>query len=263
VLVPQSHGAVTELRMATGFLGRGMYWVSAFQVEGLLVDAGPPHTARQLRAWLHEHPIQAALLTHHHEDHVGGAQALPCVPLAPPTSLARLARPPRTQLFRQIIWGRSRPVEAGPISGDAQVGGLRVRVIPTPGHSDDHVAYLFPDRGWLFTGDLFVHERVRYAQGDENVPRALQSLRRVLTFEFDDLYCAHGGRIHQPQQALLRKIEFLEEVRERAVELRQAGLAPDRIARRVFGRLGPWHYVTGGWFSEVNLIRSLLEDDAG
>ena len=30
-----------------------------------------------------------------------------------------------------------------------------------------------------------------------------------------------------------------------------------------FGRLGAWHFVTGGWFSEVNLVRSLLEDDAG
>jgi len=263
VLIPRSHGAVTELRMATGFLGRGLYWVSAFHVEGLLVDAGLPRTARELRDWLNAHPIRAALLTHYHEDHVGGAYILPIAPLAPPASLDRLARPPRTQLFRQAAWGRARPVQAVPIAADTVVAGLHIQAIPTPGHSDDHVAYLLPQRGWLFTGDLFVHERVRYAQGDENVPRSIESMRRVLKLDFDEMYCAHGGRILQPHQALRRKVEFLEEVQARALALQEDGASAGQIARRVFGRLGAWHTITGGWFSEVNLIRSLLEDHAG
>ncbi len=263
MLVPRPHGAVTELRMATGLLGRGLYWVSAFQADDLLIDAGPPRTARELRRWLEAHPIRAALLTHSHEDHVGGAHALPLAALAPSASLARLARPPRTQAFRRIVWGRARPVRAEPLNGEVQLGRLRVQVIPTPGHSDDHVAFLIPERGWLFTGDLFVHERVRYAQGDENVPQALESLRRVLALEFDDLYCGHGGRIEQPKEALRRKIDFLESVHARAAELSETGLSPHQIARRVFGHLGKWHCVTGGWFSEVNLIRSLLEDHDG
>ena len=77
------HGLVTELRMATNFFGRGMVWASAFYVDGVLVDAGPPRTAPALAEWLRNHPLKIAVNTHAHEDHVGGDYLLPVTPLAP------------------------------------------------------------------------------------------------------------------------------------------------------------------------------------
>lgn len=263
MLITRSHGPVTEIRMATGFLGRGLYWVSVFYFQGILVDAGPPHTAGELRRWLNRHPLTGVLLTHHHEDHCGGAFALPIRTFAPQASLERLAHPGRTQLARQWVWGRARAVQAAPLPRRMEIAGQTVEAIPTPGHSDDHVALLFPDQGRIFSGDLYVHPRVRYAQGDENVPQAIQSLRKVASLDFAELYCAHAGRVDDPKAALQRKIDFLEDVRGRALELSRQGMGPEAIARQIFGRLGTWQRLTEGWFSEANLIRSLLEDNGG
>ena len=258
------HGLVTELRMATSFFGRGMVWASAFHVDGVLVDAGPPRTAPALAEWLRNHPLKIAVNTHAHEDHVGGDYLLPVTPLAPAASLERLAHPPRIQPFRHLAWGRARPVAAQPLGPSVEAGSLHFEVLPTPGHSDDHVVFVEPEHGWAFTGDLFVSDRIHYAQADEDVLEAMGSMRRALEADFEEIYCGHAGRVPDGKNALRRKIQFLEDVRGRALRLREQGLDEAAIARQVFGRLGNWHWITGGWFSEVNLIHQLLGDgDAG
>jgi glyoxylase-like metal-dependent hydrolase (beta-lactamase superfamily II) len=50
-------------------------------------------------------------------------------------------------------------------------------VIPTPGHSEDHICLFEPNEGWLFSGDLFISERVKYMREDENVYSLLDSLK--------------------------------------------------------------------------------------
>lgn len=252
------HGLVTELRFATSYFGRGMYWASAFYVDGLLVDSGPPHTAPELAAWLRDLPLKMAVNTHAHEDHVGGDHVLPLTPLAPAASLERLAHPPRIQPFRHLAWGRAKPVTALPLGSVVDAGSLRLEVLPTPGHSDDHVILVESQRGWAFTGDLFVSDRIRYAQADEDVLQALGSMRKALEADFDEIYCGHAGRVPDGKNALRRKIQFLEDLRGRALRLREQGMGEVAIARQVFGRLGTWHWITGGWFSEVNLIHQLL-----
>jgi glyoxylase-like metal-dependent hydrolase (beta-lactamase superfamily II) len=259
-------GPVTELRMSAGFFGRGLYWVSAFHVGGLLVDAGSPRTQRDLVRWAAGQRVEAVLNTHHHEDHVGGDAALAALGaevLAPEASLARLANPPPIQLFRRIVWGRPAPFHAGPLSPHMERGGLAFRVIATPGHSDDHVALLVPETGWLFTGDAFVHERIRYAQADEDVSQALKSLRSLLTHEFGEVFCGHAGYVREGREAIRRKVAHLEAVQQEARRLGDEGFDDMAIARRIFGPLGNWHWITRGWFSEVNLVRQLRHGPDG
>ena len=71
------HGPITRLRMARTLFGRPGYEVSAWAYGGLLIDSGPPTSAGQLVEWCRAHPaVRKVVLTHHHEDHVGGAAAL-------------------------------------------------------------------------------------------------------------------------------------------------------------------------------------------
>ncbi len=256
----RSRGPVTELRMSAGFLGRGLHWVSAFSLGDVLIDSGAPRTRRDLAEWARSRPPALVLNTHHHEDHVGGDAALAALGaavLAPEASLGRLAQPPRIQLFRQVVWGRPASLCALPLAPRIEAGEHVFEVIPAPGHSDDHVVFLVPANGWLFTGDVFVHERIRYAQADEDASQTLRSLRDLLSVDFEEIYCGHAGRIRRGKDAIRRKVAHLEEVQARARQLAGEGLDDRAIARRIFGRLGRWHWITGGWFSEVNLVRQL------
>jgi hydroxyacylglutathione hydrolase len=55
------------------------------------------------------------------------------------------------------------------VTGDVEAGALRVRALPTPGHADDHVAFLVDDTV-CFTGDVLFRGSV--GGGNHDVVRA-------------------------------------------------------------------------------------------
>jgi glyoxylase-like metal-dependent hydrolase (beta-lactamase superfamily II) len=86
VFHPIPHGDLTRIRMAPTFLGRPVREVSAYAFADLLIDTGPPTTAARLTAWCRGGPVRRVLLTHHHEDHIGGAA------VGGPVSISRSAK---------------------------------------------------------------------------------------------------------------------------------------------------------------------------
>src|SRR5688500_2777867 len=99
--------------MAPPVLGRPLCPAAADADAGLPIHRGPPPTARQLVGWCRAHPeIKRVVLTHHHEDHVGGAAALQKelgLPVsAPATAVAILAGGLRMPPYRKAVWGTPR-----------------------------------------------------------------------------------------------------------------------------------------------------------
>lgn len=90
------------------------------------------------RGW----PLTHLLLTHHHADHVQGAQTLK-------------ARFPRMKVIGAAKDAyRLPPLDRAVSEGDiVDVGEARARVIETPGHTLGHIAYHFDDDDILFVGD--------------------------------------------------------------------------------------------------------------
>lgn len=134
----------------------------------------------------------------------------------------------------------------------------RFEVIPTPGHSDDHVCFFEPHQRWLFSGDLFIHERARYLRVDEDVHQILASLRRVLALRPSLLACSHAGFIEDGYAAIERKIAYWETLLMQARALREAGLSVPQVTERLLGPEGLATRVSRGHFSKQNLVRSLL-----
>ena len=260
---PIPQGPLTRLRMASTFLGRPVYEVSAYAFADLLIDSGPPQAAARLVEWCRGQPVRRVILTHHHEDHVGGAAALQeelGLPIfAPASAVPILAEGLRMPLYRKAVWRTPRRFRAEPLGETVEGEGYRLRVIPTPGHAATHVCLFDAERRWLFSGDLYVHERVRYLRRIENVREHIASLQRVLALKPDLLICDHAGVLENATERLARKIGWWEELGEKARALADQGLAVNQIARRLLGRRGLLPWLSFGDFSQENLIRGLLE----
>lgn len=263
VFRPVRQGPLTRILMAPTFLGRPIRQVSAYVFEDLLIDTGPPPTASRLVEWVRDSRVRRVVLTHHHEDHIGGAAALQeelgLPVLAPSNAVPIMAEGLRMPLYRRLVWGgRPRTFRAEPLGPAVEGEGYRLRVIPTPGHAFTHVCFFDEERRWLFSGDLYVHEKVKFLRGIEDVWAHLDSLRRVLALEPELLICDHAGILEHARDRLVRKIFWWEGLADEARALREEGLPIAEITRRLLGHEEFLTYVSLGDFSKRKLIRALL-----
>jgi ribonuclease/clavin/mitogillin len=258
------YGGITRIRMARTLAGFDLHDSSAFLVGRLLIDTGPPATCRNLIGFLEGRDVERVVITHHHEDHVGGAAALKAlgIPvLAPRPAIRMLAEGLRVPLYRRLVFaGRPEPFEAEPLPDSFESGEHRFRVIPTPGHAFDHVALFEETRGWLFSGDLYVHERVNMFRRIEDVWLHIESLERLLALEPGLLVCSQSGFFADGREVLARKIRFWKDLAAEARSLRDRGHSQRSITRMLLGREGIRTYMSGGEFSKLQLIRGLLRD---
>jgi glyoxylase-like metal-dependent hydrolase (beta-lactamase superfamily II) len=120
------------------------------------------------------------------------------------------------------------------------------------------VALFEPERGWLFSGDLYLAPRLRYLRADEDVYAMMDSLRRALALEPRVLFCQHRGRVEQGAARLRDKLDFLVELGGRIHDLHGRGWGNAAIARALPGCDLFWRVWTGGDFSKRNVVRAFL-----
>jgi len=262
VIVSLAYGEVRYFRMARTVFGRAPYWTGVYLVDGLLVDSGPPNLAREVARLCRELPVRQCVTTHHHEDHSGNhrllAERLGIRPLAHALGVARIAAPAPLEPYRRMTWGAPRAAETDVLGERLETPDHRFEVLHTPGHAPDHVALFEPDRGWLFSGDLYLAPRLKYLRSGEDVHAMIDSLRRVVALEPRVLFCQHRGRVEGATAALRRKLDFLVELGERIDSLRDRGLDERAIARALPWSDLVWRVWTGGQFSKRNFVRAFL-----
>ncbi len=259
------YGDVRYFRMARTVLGKAMYWTGVYLVDGLLVDSGPPNLAGDVRRLVSALAVRQCVTTHHHEDHSGNhgllAGELRITPLAHASAVSRLAlADTHPRLYRRVAWGARTPALTAPLGERVETPRFRFQVIHTPGHATDHVALFEPERGWLFSGDLYLAPRLRYLRADEDVYAMMDSLRRVLALEPQVLFCQHRGRVEQGTVRLRDKLDFLVELGERIHNLHGRGWSDAAIARGLPGSDVAWRVWTGGDFSKRNFVRAFLRN---
>jgi glyoxylase-like metal-dependent hydrolase (beta-lactamase superfamily II) len=260
-------GPVTRFDLARTLGRGGLYWTTCYHVGSTLIDTGCAHTAAEFVAALGDLPVDRILTTHCHEDHVGANGLLqagqPGLKIhAHPSALPILANPrlQPQQPYRRVMWGWPRP-SAGVALDDGGIvedGRFRFQAVHTPGHAPDHLCFLVPDEGWLFSGDLYVGGRDRALRRDFDIGAIIASLQRVAALPVGTLFPGSARVRPDGAAALADKIAGLEEARDRVLALAREGHGDGEIARAAFGPPMPIEVLTFGHFSRRALVRSFL-----
>jgi glyoxylase-like metal-dependent hydrolase (beta-lactamase superfamily II) len=263
----QDFGEVVKLKMARDIPGPIQYHTSCYWVDGLLIDTGCAHCSSEFGRAIADLPVRQVVNTHSHEDHIGNnrqcqnrsatlqAHALALPYLADPRAL-------RLHPYRRVFWGTPRPSAAAPIGKTVATENHEFQVIPTPGHSPDHIALYEPRMGWLFTGDAYVGGRDRALRAGFNIRQIIDSLKNLAALPVERLFPASGSVVQDPAAALASKIAYLEETGQKVRALHARGRSASQIRDALFGREMTIAYVTLGDFSGLNLVRSYLEEPA-
>lgn len=259
---------VTRFDLARTLAGRGRYWTTAYLVDGLLVDTGCAFTAPELVEALAETALAGVVNTHTHEDHIGGNGPLQrergeleirAHPLALPVLADPRGRQP-LHPYRRVMWGWPEPSQAQPLSeGELiETGRFHFQVIYTPGHSPDHICLYEPERGWVFSGDLFVGGRDRALRAGYDIWEIIASLKKIAALPATILFPGSARVRQHPATELATKIAYLEDLGGRVVLLHEQGWSVRQIVHALLG--GPMliEFVTLGHFARRRLVLSYL-----
>jgi glyoxylase-like metal-dependent hydrolase (beta-lactamase superfamily II) len=148
--------------------------------------------------------IRWILCTHTHLDHAAAAMSLQRATGAKIAAMTKAATVPGMEHDARLVLDRPL-AEGDAIEIDA---GLSVVAVHTPGHASNHLCFLLPETGMLFTGDHVMQgSTVVIAPPDGNMRAYLQSLQRLRALEINTLAPGHGHLIHTPHAEAERLIE--------------------------------------------------------
>lgn len=264
----QSYDQVTQFLMGRDYEGQILYTMACYYLDGLLIDSGPMHVASELATAFTDYPVSQIINTHHHEDHIGNNLWFQQNHLSGPALASADAGPlienpslwsARIMPYCQITWGIPEGSLAKPIPDKVVTNRFDLQVIPTPGHSPDHISLLEAKQGWLFAGDLFLAEKVTTLRSDEDVNIMLQSLYRLLDYDFEMLFCASGRVVESSaRKAVQAKINYWEEQKDAILSLHQSGVDESEILKRLYGKESALYGPSEGDFGKIHLIRSFI-----
>lgn len=184
LIVAPNPGPMTLEGTNTYLVGRG---------PAIVIDPGPEdrgHIEAVRKAGEERGGIEGVLVTHSHEDHVGGVELLGIEP--------------------------TRPAD-----GEV-VGGLKT--LATPGHAEDHLCFLTGTI--LFCGDLILGEGstiVPPADQGGSLADYMDSLRRLAGLDLDLIYPGHGPAIADPAAKIAEYIEHRESRERRLLAALERG----------------------------------------
>ena len=215
-------------------------WIVDAGPVAVVIDPGPDDDSHlaALNQRLAGKTVGLVLVTHSHPDHL---------PLA-----ERFAAPHHASVRRHPELRDGDVVRAG---------NLSLTALHTPGHSADHLCFLLPGDGAVFTGDLILGQgssMVTYPEGD--VAAYLRSLERLAALRPRILFPGHWDPVREAMAKIEEyRLHRLEREGQVLAMVRKGPGTAAELTRRVYGELEEKLMVAAEMTTRAHL-RKLVDD---
>ncbi len=250
-------------KLGWSFVGPPLMTTYCYTFDGFMIDTGLSHMQREVLKISQDQKIRRIALTHHHEDHSGNAAAIfkknKAKVFGHQLTKKKMLQPFSILPYQKYVWGKSTPLPIIPFPDKFETRFGTLTPIHTPGHSKDHSALLLNDRGVLFSGDLFLADKIKFFRSDENIGTQIQSLKKIMAYDFDLLLCSHFPKKKNGKTHIKAKLLFLEDFYGSVVMYWEKGFSE----RRIFKQLNLKEdyltkYFCFGNVSMINGVRSVI-----
>lgn len=162
------------------------------------MDAGEPDKPKyieNLRKILKDEnvAIENILITHWHNDHLGGVKDVLEIEEAKGSKVWKFPRTDAEDFYPNLPGNlKLLPLRDGQ---KFAIEGATIEIIHTPGHTTDHVVITHEESGALFSGDCILGDSTAVF---EDLFDYMKSLEKILHLEPSVIYPAHGSVIENP-----------------------------------------------------------------
>jgi len=182
-------------------------------------DGEEPEYLDLLKSVLKEHHITLdhIVLTHWHEDHVGGVGPIQ-------KSVEKCCRVSKFPVAEH-------PTDYEPLADGQSIvtEGANLKVYHTPGHTTDHVVLHLEEENAVFSGDCILGEGTAVF---EDLYDYMKSLQQILKLEPEVIYPGHGPTIDDPVPRISYYINHRQQREAQVIFLKETLQSVNRAIRR-------------------------------
>jgi len=266
MVIIRNYECVRDFTLGRETFGRILYPVHSYLIDTILIDTGPISAERHFLPIIEKEKkfIHQIVNTHSHEDHIGNNDTIQKMTDADiyihSKGLNFLTNPKSLKLYpyQKFFWGTPKPSIAKPIKDTITGSQYSFDIIHTPGHSEDHICIYEPENRIIFTGDLYWGQKIISFRPCDDFFTIRQSLEKLVNLEIDTLYCGFRGRVDHANEAIDRKLAYMETLEQSVKKYASQGYDIKSIIKKTLGRENSMKWLTSRQFTKENVILSIL-----